>query len=240
MLNARVRALAKQCLPKILLRALDPFDARVSDRLAAFVTSLPEHSLVLDAGAGQCRYASVFARHRYVALDSAVGDASWDYSRLNVLGDLEQLPIASMAFDAAVSIVVLEHVREPGEVLRETARVLRPGGRFFLVAPSQWEIHQAPNDFFRFTRYGLEYLLVKSGFQVHRIEAVGGFFWLMSRRSFNLLTFFQGGMKWPVFVLLAPFLGFLFPVLFYWADRLNHHRELTLGYICEASRLDTE
>ncbi|MBZ5554144.1 MAG: class I SAM-dependent methyltransferase [Acidobacteriia bacterium] len=236
MLNARLHSLAERWLPGALLRALDPFEALISDRLAAFVATLPDRSHVLDAGAGQCRYASAFLRHRYVALDISVGDSSWDYSQLDILGDLEKLPIANSAFDAAISIVVLEHVREPQEVMRETARVLRPGGRFFIVVPNQWEVHQAPYDYFRFTRYGLEHLLVKSGFRIQRVEAIGGFFWLMSRRSINLLTFFQGGLKWVIFLLLAPFLGFLIPILFYFADRLDRRKDFTLGYICEASR----
>jgi SAM-dependent methyltransferase len=236
MLNARIRRYVERWAPKSLLRVLDPFEARVSDRLAAFGASLPEHSRVLDAGAGECRHATAFLGHRYVALDSGVGDASWDYSRLDLLGDLEHLPIADSTFDAAVSIVVLEHAREPQEVLRETARVLRAGGRFFIVVPNQWEVHQAPHDYFRFTRYGLEDLLMKSGFRVLTIEAVGGFFWLLSRRSINVLTFFQGGLKWILFVLLAPFFGFLFPVLFYFADHMDRRQDFTLGYVCEAIR----
>jgi SAM-dependent methyltransferase len=236
MLNARVRRLAERWLPVSLLRALNPFEALISDRLAGFAAALPDHSHVLDAGAGQCQYASAFLRHRYVALDSSVGDSTWNYSQLDILGDLEKLPIANSAFDAVISIVVLEHVREPQEAVRETARVLRPGGRFFIVVPNQWEVHQAPHDYFRFTQIGLEYLLVKSGFRIQKLEAIGGFFWLMSRRSINLLTFFQGGLKWIIFILLAPFFGFLFPILLYFADRLDRGKDFTLGYICEATR----
>jgi len=29
-----------------------------------------------------------------------------------------------------------------------------------------WEIHQHPNDFFRFTRYGLSYLFERAGLRV--------------------------------------------------------------------------
>lgn len=236
MLDPRVRRAAEGVLPRFLLRVLDPFESRAAEELGAFAASLPENSRVLDAGAGECRYAPLFARHRYLALDSGVGDASWDYSRLNLLGDLEHLPLATAAFDAAVSVVVLEHTREPLRVLRETARVLRPGGRLFLVVPQEWEVHQAPHDYFRYTRHGLEYLLDGSGFRVRKLDAVGGFFWLMARRSVNLLSFFQGGLKWPIFLLLTPVFGFLVPVLFYFCDRLDRRRDFTLGYICEAER----
>jgi SAM-dependent methyltransferase len=231
-LNPRVRRVAERVLPKFFLRALDPFEALVSERLAAFAKEIMDRSLVLDAGAGECRYAPLFKAHRYIAIDSSVGDAAWDYSKLDVIGDLEQIPVSTDAFDAVISVVVLEHTRRPQQVVEEMARVMRPHGKLFLVVPNQWEVHQSPNDFFRFTQYGVSHLLTVSGLRILKMEPVGGFFWLMSRRCVNALTFFQGGLKWPIFLVLAPFLGFLLPVLFYFVDTLDKRRDFTLGYIC--------
>lgn len=45
----------------------------------------------------------------------------------------EELPFASEHFDAVVSCSMLHHVQEPGGLLRECARVLRPGGQFIVV-----------------------------------------------------------------------------------------------------------
>ena len=236
MLNPRVRAAAEALLPAFLLRALDPFEARVARAVAEFAASLPDGSRVLDAGAGELRYASAFARHHYLALDMAVGDANWDYSRLSVLGDLERLPLASQSCDAALSVVTLEHVRRPDKALEELARVLRPGARLLLVVPQEWEVHQAPHDFFRFTRYGLEHLVTSSGLRLLRLEPVGGYFWLMARRSVNFLTFLQGGVKWVLFVLLAPVFGLLLPLVLYLMDGLDRQRDFTLGYICEGEK----
>lgn len=42
----------------------------------------------------------------------------------------EALPYADEAFDAVVCVDVLEHVADLGQVVREVARVLRPGGMF--------------------------------------------------------------------------------------------------------------
>lgn len=234
MLNPRLKAFAEAVLPRFLLRALDPFEAAIRQAVETFASSLPAGVRVLDAGAGELRYAECFKPHRYVALDLAVGDVAWDYSRLDLLGDLEQLPLASATFDAAVNIVTLEHVRRPQQVLDELARVLKPGGRLLVVAPMEWEVHQAPHDYFRYTRHGLEHLLKTAGFTVRRLDPVGGYFWLMGRRSVNFLTFFQGGVGWLFFVLLAPIYGFLAPLVCYLLDRFDHKKDFTLGYVCEA------
>jgi SAM-dependent methyltransferase len=236
MLNPKVRETAERLLPRFLLRAVNPFETRADRAVAEFASALPAGARVLDAGAGESRFAPLFARQRYVALDSAVGDISWDYSQLGLLADLERLPFPAGSFDAAISVVVLEHAREPQRVLAETARVLRPGARLLLVAPQDWEIHQGPHDYFRYTRYGLEYLLGCAGFRVTRLDPVGGFFWLAGRRSVNFLSFFQGGAKWLLFALLAPLFGFLVPLLCYYADHFDRRRDFTLGYICEAER----
>jgi len=47
-------------------------------------------------------------------------------------GELEALPVADGELDAAVMMLVLHHVPDPGAVLQEAARTLKPRGRFVL------------------------------------------------------------------------------------------------------------
>ncbi|HEY0875144.1 MAG TPA: metalloregulator ArsR/SmtB family transcription factor [Vicinamibacterales bacterium] len=47
-------------------------------------------------------------------------------------GELESLPIADGELDAATLMLVLHHLSDPGEALREAARALRPGGRLVI------------------------------------------------------------------------------------------------------------
>ena len=47
-------------------------------------------------------------------------------------GELEKLPIADAELDAAVMMLVLHHVPDPGAVLQEAARTLKPRGRLVL------------------------------------------------------------------------------------------------------------
>ena len=53
---------------------------------------------------------------------------------------------------------VLEHVRDPEEVMREIARVLAPGGIAHLVTPFCHPFHEYPKDYRRFTPDGLKEL----------------------------------------------------------------------------------
>ena len=135
----------------------------------------------MDAGAGECPHAPLFAHTHYVRLDRGIGDKAWDYSKIEVLGDISDLPFHDGSFDAVINIQVLEHLKEPGIGISEMARVLKPGGQLILTTVQCWEIHQHPNDFFRYTRYGLTYLFDKAGLE-SRVEALGGLFWLIGFR----------------------------------------------------------
>ncbi len=236
MFDPAFRKRIEPLVPRSILRIIDPFHTRLRERLAEAARSLPPGSRVLDAGAGECPHAALFAHTRYYTLDRGIGDVRWDYSRIGVAGDAHALPFAGGTFDAVVNVQVLEHLQEPGLAIQEFARVLKPGGRLFLSTVMDWEIHQHPNDFFRFTRYGLEYLFRSAGLRVVRIEALGGFFWLLAFRFINLLSFFQQGWRWVVFWLAAPFAGFLIPAILYFLDPLDRKQDYTLGYFSISER----
>lgn len=224
---ARLRGL----LPGPLASYILHFEAEIERAVSEFGNSLPKQARVLDAGAGEGNYKAHFAEQRYVGLDLGVGDQEWDYSRLDVLGDLAALPFADDAFDATLNVVTLEHVQEPQRVLDELCRVLAPGGRLLIVAPHEWEEHQQPHDYFRYTRYGLELLLKRAGFREIRIEPVGGFFRLLSRRLFNALQFFPGPLSIVAAIFFAP-PALVLPLF----DGLDQKRNFTLGYICSARK----
>lgn len=53
-------------------------------------------------------------------------------------GDASALPFGDAAFDAAICSEVLEHVPDMAAVVREAARVLKPGAVFAVTVPRAW------------------------------------------------------------------------------------------------------
>jgi SAM-dependent methyltransferase len=222
-------------LPRGLRRHILHFEVSIEDAVAALSRSLDAGARVLDAGAGEGQYARHFARQRYFGVDLGIGDAAWNYDGLDAVADLAALPFRVAQFDAALNVVTLEHVCDPAAVLAEIARVLVPAGRLLLVVPHEWEVHQAPHDYFRYTRYGIRYLLEAAGFADLDVQPAGGFFRLLARRLLNGLQFFSGGFRWvwfvPAAILLVP-PALILPFL----DFLDGDRNFTLGYICTARK----
>ena len=221
----------REAVPTPLRKWVQHFETSIDQAVAAFAASLPAGTRVLDAGAGEGSYSHHFAKQRYCALDLGIGDAAWNYSRLDVVGDLENLPFRDAAFDACINVVTLEHVREPAAVIRELARSLIPGGRLLLVAPHEWEEHQQPHDYYRYTRYGLAYLLQSAGLTDVSITPVGGFFRLLSRRLLNALQFFPGPSMFVAAIFLVP-PALVLPLF----EPLDRRRNFTLGFICTARK----
>lgn len=218
---------ARRMLPGWLRRRLYSFETMIEDSVSAFAAGLSEGARVLDAGAGEGRFSAQFARQRYTGVDLAIGDAAWDYSQLDLLADLERLPFGDGAFDAALSIVTLEHLRRPAAALEELGRVLKRGAGLLLVAPLEWEEHQAPHDYFRYTRYGLRYLLEGAGFEVVEVSPAGGLFQLLSRRLLN-----AGQAAWWLLPVAAPA-----ALAISYLDGLDGSLTHTLGFKCIARKL---
>ncbi len=218
-------------LPAGLRNYLLHFEASIEAAAEQFARDLPDGARILDAGAGEGNYQHLFTRHRYTGVDLGVGDSDWNYGSLDAIADLTAVPFREGVFDAAINIVTLEHVREPACVLAELSRVLRPGGKLLLIVPHEWEEHQTPHDYFRYTRYGLRYLLERAGMTGIEIEPVGGFFRLLSRRLLNALQFFPG-LGFPIAALFFAPPALILPLL----DSMDKRRNFTLGFICHASK----
>jgi SAM-dependent methyltransferase len=86
---------------------------------------------------------------------------------VDVVADLHQLPAEwSGRFDAFVAVAVFEHLERPWRAAAEVARVLAPGGLFFVSTHQCFPLHGYPSDFFRFSREALRLIFEDAGLAV--------------------------------------------------------------------------
>ena len=233
-------------LPSFLLERIEVNTYLMNQLLSKAAIDLRASTWVLDAGSGEGRFKPLFAHTHYVGVDLAVGDATWDYTRLDAINTLERLPFADNTFDAAVCTQVLEHLAEPEAVLREIQRVLKPGGILVLVAPQSWHEHQIPHDYFRYTSFGLRHLLGKAGYQVDTMIPLGGYFWYLSFQLQQFTYWLFSRNHWLqstgllgkcIKAVSAVIFELMLPLLLFPLDSLDRVQEATLGHFCLARKI---
>lgn len=139
--------------------------------------------VVIDVGCGRRPYRRFLPTNAsYVGVDSN-RDLSPD-----VVASVTALPFRTGSIDAVMCSEVLEHVPEPSLALGEINRVLRSGSRLYMTVPQSWGLHYEPDDYFRYTRYGIGYLLEQNGFEIRQIEQMGGLFSYFAVRVLDLFV----------------------------------------------------
>jgi SAM-dependent methyltransferase len=210
-------------------------------------TSLPKDTQVLDAGAGECAYKAFFSHCDYKAIDLAVGESNWNYSNLDYVGPLHQMPIADGVFDIVLCTQVLEHLEWPRESVKEMYRVLKSRGKLLITVPMAHAEHQTPFDFFRYTSYGLKSLCSRAGFDQIDVQPLGGFFvrWAYELpRALSILPSagLRSGNPNIVGIVLIPLKLLLLVVvrmvqiLFLCLDPLDRAKNFPFGWFCTATK----
>jgi SAM-dependent methyltransferase len=188
---------------------------------------------VLDLGCGTAPYREdiLLVADEYVGVDWP--GTMHDTRRVDVFADLSlPLPFPAECADTVTVFKVLEHLREPALFLGECFRVLRPGGRLIILVPFLHQVHEAPHDYYRYTRFGLEYLLTRSGFTEVSVHEKTGF-WEMWVLKWNYHTrCYARGILTLCFIPV----WWLGQVVAPWLDRLRAHPEMTASYAAHARK----
>lgn len=152
---------------------------------------------IIDVGGGfEPQYKSILSKNTktYINLDIHAAEG------VDIVGSVYNLPFKQNSIDAICIFMVLEHLEEPKNALRECYRVLHKRGYLLLTTVQYWHTHAHPNDFFRYTKPGLEYLCKESGFTVKYILSQGGPYLV----AFHVIE-----------LNLPPFFRLVFSILFY-------------------------
>ena len=126
-----------------------PYRSPEWDRaVAKMIRDLGSGAKILDLGSGNRRRAN-----HVINLEIVSGP------EIDVVADGHLLPFKNEVFDAVILEAVLEHVPMPGTVVAEVYRVLKSGGRIYAAVPFLQGYHASPEDYQRYTIWGLENLL---------------------------------------------------------------------------------
>ena len=125
-------------------------------------TGLSSGARVIDYGCGVRPYRTFLpAGVHYVGADLP-GNAAADVE----IAEDGRVALPNASVDLVLSTQVLEHVQDPDVYLAECARLIEAGGWLILSTHGIMYYHQDPEDYWRWTRVGLEKLIAEHGFEV--------------------------------------------------------------------------
>lgn len=184
---------------------------------------------VLDIGAGELPYKKYFSKCTYLSQDVVNNK----FGTIDYVCDAVNIPLKSGSIDFIICTQVMEHIKEPFETIKEMGRLLKKNGKIFLTTHLCMEEHMIPYDYFRYTRYGLEYLAVKSSLKVESIKAEGGRFLVLGKQLQTAVPRILPNKS----LVYLYYLIFIIPIFFmhlilYFLDKLDKDKHLTTNYEC--------
>src|SRR5690606_30025728 len=130
----------------------------------------------------------------YVGVDFENEGHPHDNEQIDVFYDGKTLPFQSEMFDSALCTEVFEHIFNLEEILNEINRVMKHGGKMIVNCPFVWNEHEVQHDFDRYTKFALESMLKKAGFEVVEYSKSGDF--ISTITQLITLYFFNAFKGW--------------------------------------------
>lgn len=150
------------------------------------LSSLPVGARILDAGAGELKFAPFCGHLDYVSQDfgqydgkgdtGALQTGEWNNDLLDIVSDITDIPVDDASFDVILCTEVFEHIPDAVAALAEFNRILKPGGTLILTAPFASLTHFAPYHFCGYNKYWYEHHLSKLNFDIQILEPNGSWF----------------------------------------------------------------
>jgi SAM-dependent methyltransferase len=202
--------------------------------IPSYVRVIAEHARgrLLDCGCGNVPYYGLYRAQVDEVI--CVDWASTNHGRVHLDFEVdlnEPLPFPPAEFDTVLLADVLEHIAVPDRLVRELGRILRPNGKLIVMVPFLYNLHEAPHDYYRYTRHGLETLLQNAALTPVELFAYGGY-------PDVLLDLISKGLS-PFHPVCDAFVGVAAPLTrtgWYRSWRARTSQRFPLGYCCVAQK----
>ncbi len=130
---------------------------------------------MMDFGCGSKPYRTLFKVDEYVGVDYYNEGHPHDNEQIDVFYDGETLPLEDNYFDSVLSTEVFEHLFNLDDILKEINRVMKKDGHLLVTCPFVWNEHEVPYDYARYTRFALQIIMQKNGFEIIEYSKSGNF-----------------------------------------------------------------
>lgn len=208
--------------------------------IASLVKKYQFKGSILDIGCGQKPYKYLFKKaDQYLGVDfknfSINKDFKGEKPDLYFKSDYSKtltLNLSDESFDHAVSFQVLEHHQDPAKMVSEMARITKRGGYLMISAPFLAGLHEEPQDYQRFTKYGLIELCKKNNCRILEIREQGSLFSTISLLLNEYLNNFAARNKFCYFLGALVYLPFLlFSYLSLFLDQIFKSDKIFFNYL---------
>ena len=131
----------------------------------------------LDFGCGEKPFNAIFLEMGLKKIVSCDIEQN-SKSDIDIIIDpkIPYLPFTDEKFDFIFAFDVFEHVNNLENTIDELKRTLKPGGQIICTMPFLYRVHEAPNDYRRFTFNGLKQFFSKYDFEVLNFKPLGNVF----------------------------------------------------------------
>jgi SAM-dependent methyltransferase len=190
---------------------------------------------LIDIGCGAKPYEKLYKPLVTYSLGIDRRESPHGLSKVDAVATAYCTPVKDCSFDTVLLTAVLEHIEEPAKALSEMFRILKPGGKVIFSVPLFWHLHEEPHDFFRYTKYGLEYLLRKSGFRVIELKALSGF-WVTFGTALACYLRRRAEVLGRTAVLFMVLLGHCIQTISLILDGIHKDESFTWAYLVVATK----
>ncbi len=188
---------------------------------------------IIGIGCGDKTYETMFSPFVKSYLGFEVPDTQHSQTKIEVMRKIFNIPFVDSIFDTVLCTEMREHMKLPLVTLKEIHRILKISGYCIPTCSFIWHIREELRDFFRYSRFGLQYLFNQSQLHALELNAVSVFWVTFFQEFVYYLYKFQKNILTRV---LFSLLGWGIQRLGYILEQLDKDGNFATNYLVVAQK----